>query len=251
MTEENIKMEKREDTSSGIGRKLLLLSILVIPSLTYLIFSTGRTNFISLPILGPRQPVTKTVDGKTVIDTVYHTIPEFAFINQDGKTITQENYKDKIYVADFFFTTCQSICPKMTSNMLRVQEKFKDRKSLMFLSHTVNPEEDSVEVLANYAREVHANTATWNFVTGDKTELYNIGRKGYFLPVEKLQGGPEEFLHSEYLVLIDKEKRIRGVYDGTTVASVDSLIDDIKILMADYERRNKERNKLSVGKPDE
>lgn len=248
---ENKKMEKKEDTSPGLWKKLLLLSILVIPSLIYLVFSTGRTHFISLPYFGPRQPVTKVVNGDTIVDTAYHKIPDFSFINQDGKTITQDDYRGKIYVADFFFTTCEGICPKMTSNLLRVQEKFKENKSFMLLSHTVNPEGDSVEVLRDYAEKVHANTANWNFVTGDKKALYEIARKGYFVTAMQGDGGPADFVHSEKLILVDKEKHIRGIYDGTTVASVDSLIDDVKILLADYERRNKNRNKISVGKPNE
>ncbi len=245
-------MAETSTKSPGTDRKafqrLLLLFLLIFPSLIYLFFSTGKTQFFSLPFYGPREPHTHTVEGETVTDTIYHTVPSFSFINQDGKTITEKDVEGKVYVSDFFFASCEGICPKMTSNLLRVQEKFKDHKFLIILSHTVDPERDSAEALLAYAEKVHAKTKNWHFLTGDKKALYDIARNGYFVTAMKGDGGPEDFIHSEKLVLIDKEKHIRGFYDGTTVSSVDSLIDDIKILQADYARKDLKKNKIKQGK---
>lgn len=227
----------KEPTKSKLRQRILLLFLLLFPSVAYLFLSTGEEHFISLPYYGPREAVEIVKDGKTITDTIYHTVPPFAFTNLDGRTITQENLKGKIYVTDYFFATCQSICPKMTSNLLRVQKRFKDNPGLFFISHTVDPEHDSAEVLLNYAQTVHADTSNWYFVTGDKKALYDQARNGYFITAMEGDGGAEDFIHSEKLVLVDREGHIRGFYDGTTVSSCDSLIDDIRVLMADYARR--------------
>lgn len=172
--------------------------------------------------------------GKPHTDTLYHTIQPFVLINQYGDTITEKEYEGKIYVADFFFTTCQSICPKMTSQLYRVQEKFLKNDSVLLLSHTVDPEHDSVPVLARYAVQTHARPSKWNFVTGDKKHLYDLARQGYLITAMEGNGGPEDFIHSETFVLVDKERRIRGFYDGTSTVEVNKLIDDIKVLIAEY-----------------
>ena len=216
-----------------------------------MIFSTGVVKFKLLPILGQREGVNKTiVDGKEQIDTIYHSIPSFNFTDQDGKIITDKTYEGKIYVANFFFTTCQTICPKMNSGMLQVQQRFTEFPGLLFLSHSVNPQYDSVEALAAYAKKIHADTKTWHFVTGDKKTIYDIGIDGYLLPVgedPRAQGG---FMHSEQLVLVDKEKHIRGFYDGTSVKEITDLIDDIKVLIAEYANKEKnERDKITKGHP--
>jgi protein SCO1/2 len=225
----------------------LLFIILFLPGIIYLIFSTGRVHFKHLPIYGERDGVTTTtVNGKERIDTVYHTIPDFSFTNQDGQTVTNRTFDGKIYVANFFFTTCKTICPKMNSGIQMVQERLREFPDLLFLSHTVNPQYDTLEALKAYAKMIHGNTETWHFVTGDKKEIYDIGIHGYLLPVQedmKAEGG---FLHSEQLVLVDKEKRIRGFYDGTSVKAITDLIDDIKTLAAEYAQ---EKNKVTVGHP--
>lgn len=208
---------------------LILLLLLTFPSVLYVILSTGKTNFIHLPFFGERE---LAPNGK---DTIYHSIPAFKFVNQDGDTITDKFYEGKIYVADYFFTTCKSICPKMTSELLRVQEKFEGEKGkVQILSHTVNPENDSVPVLKAYANMVHADTKMWNFVTGDKKQLYDLARNGYMLNATEGDGGPDDFIHSEMLILVDKEKHIRGIYDGTNIKDVNDLLDDIKVLIAEY-----------------
>lgn len=234
-------------------KSFILFTIIFLPSIIYLVFSTGRVNFIHLPIFGERNGVVIRTDslGKQHTDTVYHTIPPFSFTNQDGRTITDKTFEGKIYVANFFFTTCQTICPKMNTAMQQVQERFKEYPKLLFLSHTVNPQFDTVQALAAYAKKVHANTDTWFFVTGDKKSIYDIAIDGYLLPVGEDPRAEGGFLHSEQLVLVDKEKRIRGFYDGTSVKEMSDLVDDIKTLVAEYETHVRDRNKIEVRKKHE
>lgn len=208
---------------------LILLFLLSFPSVLYVVLTTGKANFIHLPYFGEKD---LAPNGK---DTIYHTIAPFSFVNQDGQTITDKTYDGKIVVVDYFFATCQSICPKMATELQRVQNKFEYTKGLVqILSHTVDPEHDSVPVLKDYAEMVHANTAMWNFVTGDKKQLYDMARHSYLINAMEGNGGPEDFIHSEFFVLIDKEKHIRGMYDGTNLKEVSNLMDDIKVLMAEY-----------------
>lgn len=208
---------------------IILLFILTFPSVLYVILATGKTNFIRLPYVGERQ---LAANGK---DTIYHSVEPFSFVNQDGQAITDKNYEGKIYVADYFFTTCKSICPKMATELLRVQDKFQYTKGLVqILSHTVNPENDSVPVLKAYADMIHADKSMWNFVTGDKKQLYDMARNSYLVNAMEGDGGPDDFIHSELFVLVDKEKHIRGIYDGTDIKAVNDLLDDIKVLIAEY-----------------
>lgn len=212
----------------------ILIAILLLPSLIYVFLTTGKHHFISLPYFGSREAVTKTVNGKVITDTIYHSIAPFRFLNQDGDTITEKKFEDRIYVADFFFTTCQSICPKMAVNLALVQEKFKDNDSVLILSHTVNPQHDSASVLKAYAQLVHADLKKWTFVTGPKQSVYDMAIKSYLLPAGEDAQAEGGFLHSEQLILVDKGKHIRGIYDGTSLPDVNKLIDDIKLLQADY-----------------
>jgi protein SCO1 len=198
----------------------------------------GEKNRSALPYLGP---VEVTSEG----DSVYHKIPPFSFVNQDGQIVNDNDLAGKIYVADFFFTTCDNICPKMTKQMYRVQEAFRNDPDVMLLSHTVDPETDSVHVLARYAEDMKADTKKWHFLTGGKKELYDIAYNGYFLTVLEAPeeaGGDDDFIHSETLILVDPEKHIRGLYDGTNSSDVDRLIRDIKILRQEVsEGRTKEK----------
>lgn len=224
-------------------KQIIVLLVLLLPSLLYVFLTTGKHNFIRVAYYGPKETVKKIVDGKEQIDTIYHSIPPFRFVNQDGDTITQEQYKGKIYVADFFFTTCQSICPKMAANLMTVQTKFKDYDSVAILSHTVNPEIDTVAVLKRYSEMVHANTKRWNFVTGKRSDIYNLAIKGYLLPVAEDEAAEGGFLHSEQLVLVDKDAHIRGFYDGTSIVEINKLNDDIKTLMAEYFIKDEKKKK--------
>ena len=164
----------------------------------------------------------------------FHQIPAFSMINQEGDTITEKTFQDKIYVADFFFSICPGICPKMTANMEIVQEAFLEDEEVLLLSHSVMPEHDSVEVLWEYAQNKGVKSEKWHLVTGDRQEIYNLGRYHYFVEEDLgLLKDPEEFLHTENFVLIDKNRRIRGIYNGLNKGSVRQLIADIKTLKAE------------------
>jgi len=220
--------------SSSLLTYFVLAALLIAPATFYFLFVTAGMNYTSLNYYGPKEVEKSMVDGKEVIDTIYHSVPDFSFTDQNGKIVTGASFDSKVYVADFFFTTCQSICPIMTNQMLRVQEEFEGVVELAFLSHTVDPETDSTEVLKAYQLHKQADGKNWSFVTGNKAELYEIARKGYFVPVQDGDGGPDDFIHSPMFMLVDKEKHIRGFYDGTNTEEVDKLIDDIKKLLTDY-----------------
>ena len=183
-----------------------------------------------LPYYNEASFTPKWMDAKSDKLKSFHTIPNFSLTNQDGKNITQKTFEGKIYVTDFFFTTCPGICPKMTSNMSLVQDAFKNDDRLLILSHSVTPTKDSVPQLKKYALEHHINK-NWHLVTGDKKEIYDLGRTSYF--VEEDLGEPkgiDDFLHTENFILIDKNKHIRGIYNGLNKNSVKELIADIKTL---------------------
>jgi len=159
-----------------------------------------------------------------------HRIRDFRLVNQDGDSVTDSFLKDKIYVADFFFTTCPTICPVMSNELERVQEAFEGDLGIQIVSHTVQPEYDSPEILKEYAALHKANPNQWTFLTGDKSEIYSLARKSYFAVTTEGDGGISDFIHTENFVLVDKKKRIRGFYDGTSADDVNRLIKDIKIL---------------------
>lgn len=160
-----------------------------------------------------------------------HKIPMFSFINQNGETVTNNTYKNKIYIADFFFTNCPGICPKLTENMGSLQEAYKNDHDIMLLSHTVMPWKDSVSVLKDYAQKNNINAVKWHLVTGDKDALYNIARTGYFADEDFIKTqDANDFIHTENFILIDKQGYIRGVYNGTLEVDVDRLKRHISIL---------------------
>jgi len=164
----------------------------------------------------------------------FHRVGSFNLTDQDGNKVTENNFKDKIYITDFFFVTCPTICPKMTKQMDRVYHEFKTNNNIAFLSHTVMPEADSVSVLKEYADEIGVSSDKWKFVTGDRKQIYNLARKTYFAAVTEGDGGPNDFVHTENFVLVDKEKKLRGFYDGTSKKDVDRLITDIYALLEKY-----------------
>lgn len=182
-----------------------------------------------LKVYQPADVSAELVDTTLQYVKKYHTIADFSLTNQNGKTITQDTYKGKIYVANFFFTTCQSICPIMTDNMFKIQEKLKNDNEVFLLSHTVTPEIDTVAQLKRYALEKGVNDAKWNLVTGDKKEIYNLARKSY-LAAKDVPFAKNDLVHTENFVLVDKKRRIRGFYDGTDAESIDKLLEDIKVL---------------------
>ncbi len=198
---------------------------LIAISIFYFILKPKET----LPIYQPAQVNAKLVDTSVAHRIKYHTISDFNLINQNGDTITQAFYDDKIYVADFFFTTCQSICPIMTKNMKKVQDKLINDKEILLLSHSVTPEIDSIEQLKRYAIANQINDDKWNLVTGDRKQIYNLARKSY-LAVEDNPVREYDMIHTENFMLIDKKKQIRGFYDGTLASEISRLLDDIEIL---------------------
>jgi protein SCO1 len=210
--------------------KIFIITIVVFAiiflSLTYKFLNPKKY----LPIMNPADVNPELVDSTVQYVSKYHTIANFSFTNQNGKTITQKDYEGKIYVADFFFTTCQSICPIMTRNMGYVQKAIINNPKVMILSHSVLPDQDSVPVLKKYAIEKGVIDRKWNLVTGNKKEIYYIARKSY-LAVKT--GKPEELydmVHTENFVLVDDKKRIRGFYDGTKKEEVARLVEDINFL---------------------
>ena len=188
-----------------------------------------------LPIYQPAEVNEKLVDSSIIHVAKYHKISDFKLTNQNGKEITQANYKDKIYVADFFFTTCQDICPVMTKNMYQLQEELKNDNEVLLLSHTVIPEVDTVEQLKEYAIENNVDDSKWNLVTGDKKQIYELARKSY-LAVEDSNFNEFDMIHTENFMLIDKEKQIRGFYDGTNSEEIIRLFKDIEILKQSYNK---------------
>ena len=194
-------------------------------TLFYFILTPEKT----LPIYQPYEVNEKLVDSSISYISKYHKISDFELINQNGEIITQEYYKNKIYVADFFFTTCQSICPIMTKNMLEIQEQLKNDKEILLLSHTVTPEIDSVQQLKKYALENRIDDDKWNLVTGEKKQIYDLARKSY-LAVEDSEFGNFDMIHTENFMLIDKKRQIRGFYDGTDKDEIIRLLSDIEIL---------------------
>lgn len=204
---------------------LLVFSIIVI-SLFYSALKPKK----SLPIFNPSDVNPELVDTTVQYISKYHTIADFSFTNQNGETITQKDYEGKVYVADFFFTTCKSICPKMTTNLVDVQKAFLDNPKVKLLSFSVMPDVDNVSVLKEYAKINGVVDSKWNLVTGDKKAIYTMARKSY-LAVK--QGKPDEqydMVHTENFVLVDSKKRVRGFYDGTNKEDIQRLIQDINWL---------------------
>ena len=204
---------------------LLVLSIVII-SIFYQILKPR----VVLPIFQPAQVNEELVDSTIQHVKKYHTIADFSLINQNGKTVTQDTYNNKIYIADFFFTTCQTICPIMTDHMIILQNKLKLDKDVMLLSHTVTPEIDSVAQLKKYALNKGVLDSKWNLVTGDKKEIYQLARKSYLAVKSTGDGGEYDMIHTENFILVDQKKRIRGYYDGTLEEDIESLLNDIDIL---------------------
>jgi len=215
----------------NLKRILIILSILFLPCIFYLVLIQGKNHFKHLEIFGPKEAIAAG-------DTIYHALPPFSFVNQEGKTITEKDVDGKIFVGSFFFATCPTICPKMNYNLKGVTEKYKEDPQVRFLSFTVDPEKDSVQALAAYAKERDANPNQWWFLTGNKDSIYSLARNGFLVPAA---GGKTaaDFFHSQDLILIDHEKRIRGIYDGLDEADVKKLCDEIDVLEMEYKENSK------------
>lgn len=202
-----------------------ILSVIIILSIYSLLKPEER-----LPVYQPDMVNAELVDSTKQYVRKYHTIGDFELVNQNGDTITQDYYNDKIYIADFFFTTCLTICPIMTDHMIDIQEEIKNDDEVLLLSHTVFPVADSVPVLKKYAQEKGVIDEKWNLVTGDKKQIYDLARKSYLATKSNGEGGKYDMIHTENFVLVDKKKQIRGFYDGTDPEAIENLMHDLKIL---------------------
>ena len=212
-----------------LGIVLLLLSAVII----YLFYNALQPKKV-LPVYQPADFNSELVDSTLVHVKKYHTIADFSLTNQNGETITQDYYKGKIYVADFFFTTCPTICPIMTDNMVYLQSRIANDKDVLLLSHSVTPDIDSVAQLKKYALEKGVIDKKWNLVTGNKKHIYELARKSYLAVKDDGDGGPYDMIHTENFVLIDKERRIRGTYDGTNKEDMEKLLQDLEVLKMSY-----------------
>jgi protein SCO1/2 len=208
---------------------LALFSVVVIPVFYQLLKVDEK-----LKIYNPADVNPRLVDFSMKHITKDHTIADFELTNQNGQKITNKNYQDKIYVADFFFTRCQTICINMAYNMGELQNLYKKDTEIMFLSHSVTPEIDSVTVLKEYADRKGIIDGKWNITTGAKTHIYELARKSYFAVLDEGNGDENDFIHTEQFVLVDKEKRIRGYYDGTEKEDMEKLKKDILLLKEEY-----------------
>ncbi|RNL85912.1 SCO family protein [Sinomicrobium pectinilyticum] len=213
--------------------KYLAITLFILSAIIITLFYNALKPREILPIYQPSMVKTELVDSTIQYVKKYHTIADFKLINQNGDTITQEDYKDKIYIADFFFTTCPSICPIMTDNMADIQKEIMPYQDVMLLSHSVTPEIDSVPQLKKYAREKGVNDKKWNLVTGDKKQIYELARKSYLAVLDDGDGGPYDMIHTENFILVDKKRRIRGFYDGTNKEDMEKLLHDVKVLKSE------------------
>tara|TARA_A100001011_G_scaffold47837_1_gene45283 strand:- start:16485 stop:17171 length:687 start_codon:yes stop_codon:yes gene_type:complete len=215
--------------------KYLILFIIIFTISGVSIFNIALTPEKKLPIYSPSMVSSDLVDDDLKHVKKYHKISDFNLVNQNGQETTQNNYDKKIYVADFFFTTCPNICPIMTGNMVFLQNELSDQ-DVMFASFSVTPEIDSVEVLKKYAIDKGVNDKKWNLMTGDKKQIYNLARKSFLVVKNNPQMDSHDMIHTENFVLVDKEKRIRGFYDGTKMEEMNKIISDIKILQDSYNK---------------
>lgn len=210
---------------------------IILFSLTVLQFSCSgskdsQDSSTTLPILGNKYVNEFEIEGKIVKDTVYHKIADFSFTNQEGEEVNNASVNGKVYVADFFFTTCPTICPIMKTQMLRVYEKFKEEPNFMIISHTLDPEHDTPELLKDYAAKIGVeDDKTWNFLSGDQEKIFEIGQTSYLTTAMSEKNEPGGILHSGAFVLVDQQGRIRGVYDGTKEEQVNRLMKDIPKLL--------------------
>ena len=234
---------------TGFQKAGILLATLLVPALLYLFLRFGTQNHYTLPRYLPKidstasEPLMGNVtlpNGETIKDTLYNHIPPFQLIDQNNKTVDQSIVKNKIYVADFFFTRCGTICPRIASQLTRVQDVFRNRPEVSLISYTVDPEHDRPAQLKAYAKKYEAIPGKWYFLTGSKADIYDLAMHGYYLPTVDAgvkEGKPDEtFIHSEKLVLVDKEGIVRGFYDGTDKEDVDRLILEIRVLLDIYKK---------------
>lgn len=214
-------------------RKFLVL-FAVVSAIILMLFYNALLPAKKLPVYQPAMVNFELVDSTIQHQKKFHRIADFSLTNQNGKTITQKDFRGKIYVADFFFTTCPTICIAMTDNLLKVQEKIKNNPNVMLLSHSVTPKIDSVPQLKKYAIEKGVIDQKWHLVTGDKKAIYELARKSYLAVKEDGDGGPFDMIHTENFILVDPDRKIRGFYDGTDLEEIQRLLEELEILIQEY-----------------
>ncbi len=219
-----------KDLQKHQSKKQLKLSYFYI--LIFLAAGCSKVNTVTeLPVLGNKKIVDKEVNGQIVKDTIYHTIRDFEFVDQDSARITNETFSGQVYVADFFFTSCPTICPVMKQQMLRVYEVYKDEPEVGILSHTIDTKHDTVAVLKDFAEKLGVTSDKWHFVTGIQDSIYDIAETSYFVVADEDENAAGGYIHNGAFLLVDQKRRIRGVYDGTVAEEVDILINDIERLI--------------------
>lgn len=216
-------------------RVVVILLIVVVGITASYLMTLEQKDQKTLPIIQPRDLKKEMVDPDVFDNGIGHRIGHFELLNQYGETITTDDIKGNVFVAEYFFTTCGTICPVMTEQMTRVQHRFKNNSTLKILSFTVDPDYDNVPVLKEYAKKYGAQKNQWHFLTGTKEELYKLARKSFFVlkPAEAMNLGDagSDFIHTNNFVLVDQKLRIRGYYDGTNQEEVSQLMDDIDFLI--------------------
>jgi protein SCO1/2 len=203
--------------------KPIVLNVLLVLSL----FIASCQEKKTLPFLGPKD--THLVDGK--VDTIYHQIPPFRFLNQDSTWVSEKDMAGKIYIADFFFTSCPTICPKMKTQLLRIYDRYAANDQIRILSHSIDPAYDTPSVLRQYAERLQVKAPRWSMLTGDKAAIYKLGEKSYMVTAQEDKNEAGGFVHSGAFILVDKNRHVRGIYDGTQETEVNHLIEDIEILL--------------------
>ena len=214
--------------------RLFLAVFISIAFIILSLFYNALTPKKTLPIFQPNDVNSELVDSSIQHVKRFHKIKSFEFLNQNGEKISDKDYDGFVYVADFFFTTCPSICPIMTDNMLKIQSHIKDKKKVKLLSFSVTPEIDSVQVLKEYSIEKGVDDKYWNLLTGDKSKIYSLARKSFLVVKENAESNSHDMIHTENFVLVDREKRIRGFYNGTDDEDIEVLKEDIDILIEGY-----------------
>jgi len=219
-------------SKSSIGKKyFVLFSLLLVPGLVLIFLSKSDHSFVTLPYFGPKELI-KSQDDDGAPDTLYHTVPDFSLTDQFGHPTNMSRFEGKFMVVNFFFTTCSTVCPIMTKQMSRLQWMLEDPAydDVAFLSHTVNPAQDTPEMLLDYGQQEGADFERWTFVTGNQNHIYQQAVQGYLINVSEDSSAQGGFLHSTSFVLLDRQRHIRGYYDGTSSKEVDDLVTDIKML---------------------
>lgn len=223
----------------SLKKTVILISLLIIPVAVFLFLKAFGENRYTLPVYFPQSIDSTQIGGRWQYDTTYHKVPDFQLTSQQGKTVTQRDLDSSVYVASFFFTSCKGPCKDMSSQLVRVQEAFRNYPQVKIISYTVHPEHDSVEVLQQYAERFNADPNKWIFLTGQREQIYDLAQNGYYVVAQQAPGVLVDFIHSEQFLLIDPNKHVRGIYHGTNPADVDRLITEIGVLL-DEVKQNEE-----------